>query len=394
MTGPGVLPAPDAAAAEHSERVLEYLRRRIRAAGGCIGFDEFMDAVLYAPGLGYYQAGQVRFGPGGDFVTAPELTPVFGRCLARQVAELLGRLPRGARLLELGAGRGTLAAELIEALCRRGSAPAGYDIVELSADLRREQQRRLAPFAATLDLRWLERLPQEPWCGVVLANEVMDALPVVRFRKGAGGEVQELRVALAGAHPAWHAAPARSELAAAVTALEASLPAPLPAGYESEVNLLLGPWLAALAAALARGALLLVDYGYTRREYYHPERGTGTLVCHYRHRVHDDPFVLVGLQDLSCSVDFSLVADAAAEAGLSLGGYATQAHFLIGCGLDDVLAELGGGDPQRAAMYAGQARQLVLPGEMGERFKVLALGKGMEIGALRGFAFADHRARL
>jgi len=389
-----VLPAPDAAAAEHSERVLEYLRRRIRAAGGSIGFDEFMDAVLYAPGLGYYQAGQARFGPGGDFVTAPELTPVFGRCLARQVAELLGRLPRGARLLELGAGRGTLAAELIEALRRLGSAPAGYDIVELSADLRREQQRRLAPFAATLDLRWLERLPQEPWCGVVLANEVMDALPVVRFRKGAGGEVQELRVALAGEHPAWHAAPARSELAAAVTALEAGLPAPLSAGYESEVNLLLGPWLAALAAALASGALLLVDYGYTRREYYHPERGTGTLVCHYRHRVHDDPFVLVGLQDLSCSVDFSLVADTAAEGGLSLGGYATQAHFLIGCGLDEVLAELGGGDPQRAAMYAGQARQLVLPGEMGERFKVLALGKGMEIDALRGFAFADHRARL
>lgn len=386
---PAGLPVPDAEAAAHSGRVAAALREAVAAAGGSLGFDEFMHLVLNAPGLGYYRAGQTRFGRSGDFVTAPELTPVFARCLARPVGELLRRLGPPARILEAGAGSGALAAELLPAL---GTVAAGYDILEPSADLRAAQASRLA--GADIPVRWLDAWPERGWRGVVIANEVLDTLPVVRFRKREDGTLEELRVAAQASGFCWMPAPPRPALAAAVDEIERQLDAPLPPGYVSEVCLVLEAWLAALAEPLADAAVILVDYGCTRREYYHPQRSGGTLICHYRHRAHDDPFVLPGIQDVSCWVDFSAVAAAAVAAGFEVAGFTTQAHFLLGAGLDEVLAAHAGEAPERDAARAAAVRRLVLPGEMGEAFKVMVLAKGVRARDLPALGVADHLPRL
>ncbi|MGE0384449.1 MAG: class I SAM-dependent methyltransferase [Gammaproteobacteria bacterium] len=391
MSVRSLLPAPDPVAAAHGARVAAAIRAAIDAAGGSIGFDEFMRLALYAPGLGYYQAGAARFGTGGDFTTAPELSPVFARCLARQIREWLDAIGPGARILEFGAGSGRLAQDLLDELARSGGTAPGYDILEVSADLRARQRERLA--AGHAGVAWLDRLPAAPWDGVVIANEVLDAMPVVRLRRQ-GEAVEELRVGTDGAGFAWRTAPASAADRAGLEAIEVALGTPVAQGQVVELCPMFGPWLAALAAVVRRGAVLLVDYGGSRAESHHPGHRDGNLVCHYRHRMHADPLVLAGLQDLSCAVDFSAVADAACAAGFDLAGYATQAHFLIGCGLDEVLGSLQELPHGQALRLASQARTLVLPGEMGERFKALVLTRGLPDRPWRGFSFADHRARL
>jgi len=372
------LPEPDPAALAHSGRLSALIARRIEAAGGWIDFGEFMELALYAPGLGYYRSGTRKFGAGGDFVTAPELSPLFARCLARPVGEALAAV-EGDTILEFGAGSGALAVDLYTALEDAGRAPARYRVLELGGELRERQQalvRRRLPHAADR-FEWLDRLPEKPLRGVVLANEVLDALPVTRFRIGADGDAAALGVA--DGPGGLHAAP--GPLHPSAVALLAELAAAgvsLPPGYASECCPSLRGWLAAIAGVLDRGLVLLVDYGLTRREYYHPDRAGGTLLAHYRHRAHADVLRWPGLQDLGAWVDFSAAAQAGRDAGLQVAGFGTQAHLLMANGLDAEMATLAAGDAtarSRAALAA--ARRLVMPGEMGERFKVLALARGL-----------------
>jgi SAM-dependent MidA family methyltransferase len=375
----------------HSRSVAALIRERIGEADGWISFEQFMELALYAPGLGYYSAGSVKIGPGGDFVTAPELSDLFSRCVARQCAQVLAG---GGEILELGAGLGSLAAVLLETLAAAGTLPERYAILEVSADLAARQRARLAQLAPELRRRvaWLDRLPEQPIRGVILANEVLDALPCRRFVLRAG-RVRELGVAsLAGAARIIEREAEPDEaLRRAVTALLEELPEPLPDGYSSELCLRLSPWVGGIGACLDRGAMLLFDYGLPRSHYYHPQRTSGTLRCHFKQRVHDDPYLNLGVQDITAWVDFTRVAEAALDGGLEVGGFATQTAFLLALGIEKDVAEAT--DPLERARLAGEARRLLLPGEMGEAFKVMALTRGLE-DRLQGFSLQDLRGSL
>jgi SAM-dependent MidA family methyltransferase len=374
------LPQPDANAAAVSARLRARIRDEIAASGGWIGFDRYMQLALYEPGLGYYSAGSVKLGASGDFVTAPEITPLFGQTLALQVGRWLDRLDAPV-ILEIGAGSGRLAESVIAALPARARR-AEYWILEPSADLRERQRRRLADTAANVS--WLDAPPAAAFEGVVLGNEVVDALPVARFVKRAG-ETRALGVGWGASGFTWAERAADAALAAAVARIERSLDEPLPDGYVSELNLLLADWFAGLTRSLTRGVICLSDYGLVRREYYHPSRSRGTLVCHYRHRVHADPFLFPGLQDLSAWVDFSACADAAA--GFNVSGFTTQGQFLLASGAHERLRDLTG----RERLEQGRAfKMLVMPGEMGERFKLLQLSRGIAAEALPGRDFRDR----
>lgn len=377
---PPHLPRPDEAAHARSAALVARLRDEIERAGGWLRFDRYMQMALYEPDLGYYSAESAKLGAGGDFTTAAELGPLLPRAIATWAAPLLERLERPA-ILELGAGTGALAGHLLDALAARGRNDVSYRILEPSPSLRRRQQNHLRGRG----VEWLETLPAAPIDGLILANEVADALPVVPFVKK-GGRAVPLGVESWSGGFRWREGGDDAELRAAVAALESLLAAPLPAGYRSEICLLLRPWIAALAATLGRGAMLLIDYGLPRRELYHAERSSGTLICHYRHRAHDDPFLWPGLQDISAWVDFSACADAGRTEGLAVSGYTSQAHFLL-----EELAALEAPTGAAAIAQRNAIKTLVLPGEMGERFKVLLLTRGTHGEALPG---RDLRGRL
>lgn len=388
-------PMPGADAVEVSLRLVDRIMAEIADSGGMIGFDRYMEMALYEPGLGYYSAGAARFGSAGDFVTAPLVSPLFSRTLARQCAECLGNLGAAAVVLELGAGTGDMAADVLAELETLGQVPEQYLILEVSATLRQQQRDTLQRKVPELldRVQWLDALPAEPLEGVLLANEVLDALPVQRFRQQAD-KVMEGCVGARDGRFVWVERPAGEPLGEAVAAIAADLGAPLPDGYVSEFCPALRPWLASLADVFRRGVMLFIDYGYPRAEYYHPQRAMGTLVCHYRHRAHDDPLILPGLQDITAFVDFSAVAESASHAGLDVLGYAPQAQFLLAAGLLDIVQQMPAGrDEREALLLAQQVKTLTLPGEMGERFKVLALGRDYDH-SLRGFSLADHRIRL
>lgn len=388
------LPAPDPSAAAHSARLAKRIHAALAQAGGQLPFDRYMAIALYEPGLGYYSAGQPRFGPAGDFTTAPLVSGLFSRTLAHQVAQILEMLEDGV-VLELGAGTGHMAVDLLTELKQLGRLPKHYLILEISAALRQEQAQTIASALPELQERveWLDRLPETPLRGVILANEVMDALPVKRFQVDRSG-LQELMVALGeNAELAWALSPAGPELAAAVASIEAELGVNLPPGYVSEWCPGLAPWIASLAGIMEAGAALFIDYGYPKTEYYHRQRRMGTLLCHYRHRAHDDPLVLPGLQDITAFVDFTLAARAGVEAGLAVLGFTTQAHFLIGAGLPRLLEAAAARDPDEALQLTQQAKTLLFPGQMGECYKVLALGRGLAT-ALNGFTWMDLSERL
>lgn len=388
------LPKPDPSAAEHSARLAGRVRAAIGQAGGRLPFDRYMAIALYEPGLGYYSAGQRRFGPAGDFTTAPLISELFARTLAQQVAQILTALD-GGMVLEFGAGTGHMAADLLSELERLEHLPERYLILEVSAALRQEQAQTIARAIPKLRSRveWLDRLPQTPLRGVILANEVIDALPVKRFQVNSNG-VQEQVVTLGeDATLTWALAPADPELDTAVANIEAELGRRLPPGYVSEWCPRLAPWIASLAGVMEAGAALFIDYGYPRTEYYHPQRCMGTLLCHYRNRAHDDPLVLPGLQDITAFVDFTLAARAGIEAGLELLGFTTQAHFLLGAGLPHLLEAETARAPEQAVHLTQQAKALLFPGQMGERYKVLALGRGIPL-PLSGFSWIDFSNRL
>ena len=384
------LPQPSADALAQSARLLERIEAEIAAAGGWISFARYMELALYAPGLGYYSGGARKFGPGGDFITAPELTPLFGQALATQLEQVMRA--SAPEVIEVGAGTGLLAADLLLELERRGCVPDRYGILELSGELRERQFDTLADKAPHLAARvqWLDALP-ERFSGAVVANEVLDVMPVHLLVSTADG-LAERGVAFeadtAGVRRlCWADVPAAGAVREAGLAL--NLPAPAGGEYVTELNLAGAAWVAAWAERLQTGALLLIDYGYPRAEYYLPSRSNGTLLCYYRHHAHGDPFLWPGLNDITAFVDFTAVAEAGFDAGLDVQGYTTQAQFLFNCGVLDCLARRG---PQESAGYIRAARavqRLTAPQEMGELFKVLALSRGLE-GPLLGFARGDR----
>jgi len=382
---------PDAAAAEHSRQLLALIRAEAASRGGLLPFDRYMELALYAPGLGYYVAGARKLGPQGDFVTAPELSSLFGGCIAEQCREVLETLG-GGNILEFGAGSGALAAQILSSLADAAALPRRYLILELSPELRAQQRQLLAEQVPEQlpRVRWLDRLPTR-LRGCLLANEVLDAMPVHRFRVGADGRPRELCVKPSRnglEEVAAESVPPR--LAAALRGLRDQGLAVDP-GYESEINLRLGPWLQALTERLDQGLILLIDYGYPRTEYYRSDRRRGTLLGYSRHHAHADPYWYPGLQDITAHVDFTAVAEAGTWAGLRLAGYTTQAHFLIGCGLDRLLARTAAGPDAMDAMPG--AKQLILPSAMGERFQVIGLDRGATAD-WAGFSFRDLRDRL
>ncbi len=382
----------DAAAAEHSARAHELLACQIAAAGGWLSFERFMDLALYAPGSGYYSGGAQKLGEAGDFTTAPEISRLFGACVAMQCAEILRELHSGS-VLEIGAGSGRMAADILARLESSQALPEFYWILEVSAELRERQRRLLEERVPHLlgRIRWLDRPPEEPFDGLILANEVVDALPVARFRWRRSG-VEEMGVALKNGRFAWAARPAEATMAEVCGRLSAA-GGGWEDGYVSEYCARVPAWTQAVTQALRRGAALWFDYGLPRTQYYLPERHDGTLACHYRHRIHGDPFLNVGLQDITAWVDFTLLAEASREAGFELAGFTTQAHFLAGVGIEHEMRRLAGGDDNQFARLANQARQLMLPGEMGERFKAMAWLRGLSI-PLTGFALQDLRHTL
>jgi SAM-dependent MidA family methyltransferase len=348
--------------------VLGRLREEIAAHHGWISFARYMEIALYEPGLGYYAGATWKLGAQGDFVTAPELGSLFGRTLARELKELPGPI------LEFGAGSGALAATLLSQQQR------DYRIVEISPHLRARQQARLGRRA-----HWLDGLP-ERIDGVVLANEVVDAMPVHAVAWRSQG-IMERGVALREDRLVWEERPATGELLEEAKAIQAESP------YESEIGLVARAWMRELAGRLEEGVIFIIDYGFPRHEYYHPQRATGTLMCHHRHRAHAEVFARPGEEDISAHVDFSALAEAAVDAGLEVLGYATQAQFLVNCGITDVLAEANVENAMHYAPLAAEAQKLLSPGEMGELFKVLAVGRGRRT-PLPGFARGDRSQTL
>jgi len=379
------LPAPPPEAAALSATLARLIAAEIGRSGGWLSFARYMELALYAPNLGYYMAGARKLGRDGDFVTAPELSGLFGRTLARQLEQLaaLGLTD----ILEIGAGSGALAAVLLTELERLGCAPQRYLILELSPDLRDRSRDTLAARAPQLLERvaWLSALPPA-FTGIVIGNEVLDAMPVHVYERR-GARILELGVTLNEGRLEWAARPP-------ATSTAGPDPSCFPVDdYRSEVQFVAQGFVRSLGNALARGVALLIDYGFPRHEYYHPQRTRGTLMCHYRHRAHDDPFFLPGLQDITSHLDFSAIAQAAREAGLEVAGYTGQAQFLVNCGMTGILAETPASDAAAYAPFAAQAQTLLSPAEMGELFKVIAFSRGVTV-PLRGFTQGDRSHTL
>lgn len=390
------LPEPDADARAHSARLTDLIRAEIAAQGGAIPFSRYMELALYAPGLGYYSAGSRKFGEAGDFVTAPELGPVFAECVAEAVAPVLRGLGAGAAFFELGGGSGAFAEAALRRLDALEALPAEYLLLEPSADLRERQRERLQatlPPALFARLRWLDGPPERRWRGVLFANEVLDALPTPRFAVREGQVFEEHVVVDAAGAFARVDQPADALLAGAVRHVEAYLETPFADGYRSELLPQLPYWVQAVGGLIEAGAMLFVDYGYPRAEFYLPERRDGTLVCHYRHRAHGDPFHLPGLQDLTAFVDFTALAEAGVNAGFDFAGYCSQASFLLGNGLAGRLEAIDAlEDEVERHRRRQEVKRLTLPGEMGERFQVMGFERDADLRA--AFAQGDLTRRL
>jgi SAM-dependent MidA family methyltransferase len=372
---PAELPSPEPQALAASRALLDRIGAELGAVGNWMSFARYMELVLHEPGLGYYAGGARKFGAGGDFITAPELSPLFGRALARQIAQIL---QPGEAILEFGAGTGALAASIL------GDLSVPYFILETSSELKQRQKQRLGE-----NVHWLDRLPQK-FRGVMIANEVVDAMPVHALAWTRTG-ILERGVCANEGQLAWSDRAADGLVLENSKAIEIEIP---PSGrYESELALFARAWMRSLGRFLERGAILAIDYGFPAREYFHPQRSMGTLACHYRHRVHGDPFYLPGLQDVTAHVDFSALARAADDAGLEVLGYASQAQFLINCGITDLLAKEDPSDAKRYLPAAAAVQKLLSPAEMGELFKVLAVGRDVAR-PLLGFASGDRSHAL
>jgi len=385
------LPLPSQQAQKHSQQLCELIHHDIAVQGGWIPFSRFMELALYAPGLGYYSAGASKFGAAGDFITAPEISPLFGRTLARQLADIMTLST--PHILELGAGSGKLALDILTELERLEQLPTTYAILEVSADLRQRQQTLLSKHLPHLGdcVQWLDALPAQI-SGAVIANEVLDALPVhlVHWRDS---KIFERGVSNKGSNFIW-----QERLPENVALLELAQQISFPdhdlseISYLSEISLTARGLVSSLCERLNKGAMLFIDYGFGAREYYHPQRNNGTLMCHYRHYAHDDPFFLPGLQDITAHVDFTAVAESAIDHGANLLGYTTQAHFLFNGGITELISDVSPDNVREYLPLSAQIQKLTSPAEMGELFKVIALGKGIDA-PLRNFLAGD-KSRL
>ena len=386
------LPQPALEEKAFSQQLQQMICNEIDQQGGAIPFDRYMELALYAPEMGYYTAGMRKFGTEGDFVTAPEISALFSRTLAHQVKQVLD-LCGGGDVLEFGAGSGRLAVDMLRELEALNALPERYLILELSPDLRQRQQQLVAAEIPHLRERvlWLERFPLQRLRGAVLANEVMDAMPVHRFRVSSENreQIQEEMISCAAGKLGKEWRPASAELQHQVEKLGVEQ----TSVCESEINLRLKPWIAAISALLEQGAVLLIDYGYTRSEYFHPQHSEGTLMCHFRQHAHADALFYPGLQDITAHVDFTAVAEAADDAGLSVAGYTSQAGFLLACGIERLLQSAA---VDQNAVWFQQTeglKRLVLPSEMGERFKVMVLTRNIDE-SLMGFSMKNMLHRL
>lgn len=386
-SNPGVLPQPTPEERARSDALAERIRAEIAAADGAIGFARFMELALYTPALGYYGAAREKFGAAGDYVTAPELGGLYARCLARALAPVLAELG-GGDIIEVGAGSGRLAADLLTELAALSALPNAFHILELSGALRARQEATLKQHAPALAgrVRWLERLPPPGFRGVILGNEALDAMPVERFVVRPDG-VYQLGIAARDEQFVWVELPGSAATRARVAPLD------LPPGYASEINFAAEAWVRSVGEILADGLILLIDYGFPRAEFYHPERAAGTLMCHYRQRAHADPLILLGLQDISAHVDFTAIAEAGAGAGLNVLGYTSQAAFLLGSGLTELAGQSDPGNTRAHLALTQEIKKLTSPAEMGELFKVIGLGRNIGRPPA-GFALHDRRARL
>lgn len=384
------LPQPSPNALAHSNKLRDLINHDIALQDGWIPFSRYMELALYAPGLGYYSAGAHKFGAAGDFVTAPEISPLFGRTLARQIVEIMAQ--SAPVILELGAGSGKLAVDILSELEKLNSLPTRYDILEISTDLRQRQKLLLQEHVPHLINRvhWLDALPDKI-SGCVLANEVLDALPVHLVR-WTNNEISERGVLCIDEQFTWDERAPQSRMLHHYALEMSKLVVPAD-NMLSEISLTARGLVSSLSERLDKGVLLFIDYGFGAREYYHPQRNNGTLMCHYRHHAHDDPFFLPGLQDITAHIDFTAVAESAIDVGLHLYGYTTQAHFLINCGITELLNDTS---PSKVLQYlslSSQLQKLTSPAEMGELFKVIALGKGINE-PLRGFGAGDKSRSL
>jgi len=394
-TSNNILPEPPAELKSISDELTRLIQARIDQ-NGSIPFSEFMEMALYEPGLGYYSAGLQKFGEGGDFVTAPQMGDVFARCLATQIAQIGTELGE-YEIIEAGAGSGILAVDLLRAL-QGENPPVRYRILERSAHLRHVQKETLLEAVPQwMDrISWMDEPPGSDWQGVFLANEVLDALTVERFCIETDG-VRQLQVIKGPDGLSWQKGPCPERVQQKILELLAGLEQQPATGYCSEINTDLSAWLEAVTGSMRKGIALFIDYGYTRHEYYMPQRSDGTLICHYRHRAYDDPFKWPGLADISASVDFTALAEAADSCGLEVSGYTTQAMFLLASGLDEILTDFETLSETERLKMNNQVRRLTLPGEMGERFQVMALSRGHDEAFcenLLGFSLSDLRYRL
>jgi SAM-dependent MidA family methyltransferase len=384
------LPIPDRTEQLHSENVAAKIRQHIEHNGGDLGFSHFMNLALYAPGLGYYSAGKWKFGEQGDFTTAPELGELFGACVANQCRDLLVELTQGV-IVEFGAGTGALCSQILSRLADYGVLPDTYYIVELSGELRHRQEQKISELGADLAARvvWIDRIDEFSFDGIVIANEVLDAMPVDRFEVVRDGYLLSA-VGVDSNEFSWQSTRRKTD-DSDISNLIARYN--LPTGFVSEHNLRATALVRSLGSCLSKGMLLLIDYGYSGQEYYHPQRNKGTLRCHYRHHAHDDPLILPGLQDITAHVNFTAIAEAGLQVGLELMGFVNQAEFLINSGLMEELQKQTTLDAKAQLKIANQVKMLTLPDKMGEVFKVMALSKGLEHGA-RGFSRGDRRHTL
>jgi len=385
------LPDPDEVSLSISQQLQDRIREEINQYHGLISFERFMQMALYEPGLGYYAAGSRKFGTKGDFVTAPEISPLFSYCLANFCQQVLSNIPNGD-ILEFGAGSGAMAADILIELERRQAIPEHYYILEVSADL---QQRQLHTLQAKVPhlierVQWLQQLPESTFNGVVLANELLDAMPVHRFYVDED-KIKQYMISWSDTQNQFvtSTVDAEVEVLKQVRHCQDYLRRNFTDGYESEISLAHSQWLLSVQAVMGQGVFLLIDYGYGRSEYYHPERSMGTLMCHYRHRAHPDPFRLVGLQDITAYVDFTTLAEAAVENKMDVLGYTSQTSFLLDCGLERFMPDPQTSSTEDTLRAAQQIKTLTLPSEMGERFKVMAIGKQYSEGA-PGFGLFDQ----
>ena len=385
------LPAPSDLAQQHSEKLIALIKSEIDKNGGVISFQRYMDLALYAPGLGYYAAGSIKLGEEGDFITAPEISPLFSQALANAILPIIDSQQI---ILEVGAGRGRMAADILVYLKQQNKLPKEYWILELSADLRQRQKSIIEKSIPEFidKVKWLDKLPEQ-FSGVVLANELLDAMPVQLFQKVEKG-INEVNVIWLDDKFVFQFNPNTDDrLMARVTDIEAELEIELAAGYVSEINFAAEDWLKSIAERLQQGVIILIDYGFPRHEYYHAQRKQGTLMCHYRHRTHPDAFVYPGLQDITAHVDFTAMADAALEANLKVIGYTNQVSFLMGAGLLELAALNDESAVQKQMETASQIKKLTLPHEMGELFKVIGFSKDCDV-SLPAFEFRDMRDSL